>query len=104
MKEPFRTIYFTLIFKGHQVGKWSYGVKISNTQDAIYIGDDFNHCTVLKGVDGYHHTEGGHSTNGQHEGYTTIAKMIERVEYNPAFYTRTIGDALTWLENNKVSM
>lgn len=104
MNEPFRTIYFTLMLHNFQTGKWSYGVKISSSGDAIYIGDDANHCTILKGTPGYHHTESGYSANGQHDTYTTIREILERVEYNPGFYTNTIRDALTWLERNKASM
>lgn len=104
MNEPFRTIYFTLMLHNFQTGKWSYGVKISNSGDAIYIGDDANHCTILKGTPGYHHTESGYSANGQHDTYTTIREILDRVEYNPGFYTNTIRDALTWLERNKASM
>jgi hypothetical protein len=102
MKEPYRTLYFTLLSHNHPTGKWHYSVKLSGN-GAIYIGDDSNHCTVLEGHDGYHHTEGGDSANGQHEAYTTIESMLERAEYNPYFYPRNIVDALTWLRNNQVN-
>jgi hypothetical protein len=104
LKEPFRTIYFTLKLNNFQTGKWTYGVKIARTEDAIYIGDDSNHLTVLSGTPGYHHTEYGNCANGQHEDYTTIADMLERVRYNPGFYTNTIVDALEWLEKHKTHM
>jgi len=103
MKEPFRTIWFTLIQHNFPTGKWTYDVMISKTADAIYIGDDANHCTVLKGHAGYHHTEGG-TTGDQHDAYTTLESMIERAEYNPTFYTQKIVTALTWLKNNKSSI
>jgi hypothetical protein len=104
MKEPFRTIYLTLMLNNFPSGKWSHGVKISRTGDAIYIGDDHNHCTVLSGTAGYHHTEYGHSANGQHEAYTSLTDLLERVRYNREFYTNTILDALEWLEKNKTNM
>lgn len=102
MKEPYRTIYWTLVSHNQLSTSWNWGIKYSG-KGAIYIGDDANHCTVLEGTDGYHHTEGGQSHNGQHEAYTTLDSMIERAKYNPHFYPDKIVNALTWLNNNKVT-
>ncbi len=104
MKEPFRTLWWTLKQNRFPTGTWKYGVKLTNSEDAIYIGDDGNHCTVLFGTAGYHHTENGRSLNGQHEAYTTIESMLERAEYNPEFYSQTIIDALKWFKTNKSNM
>jgi hypothetical protein len=102
MKEPYRTIYWTLASNNHPVGQWKYDVKISG-KGAIYIGDDANHCTVLEGTDGYHHNEDGQSLNGQHEAYTTIDSILERANYNYYFYSDRIINALTWLKDNRVA-
>jgi hypothetical protein len=104
MKDPFRTVWWTLMQHGHVAGKWNWGVKLTENQEAVYIGDDANHITILKGTNGFHHTQNGVSSNGQHEGYTSIESILERVDYNPSHYNTQIRDALTWLKNNKSSM
>ncbi|WNG40170.1 hypothetical protein F0U61_45690 [Archangium violaceum] len=106
MQEPFRKIYLTLQAHNHPTGEWRYNVKIAASGDAIYIGDNSNHCTVLSYDSGFHHTEGGSSLNGQHRSYTTIERMLERAEYygNAPFYTDKIRNALRWLRDNQVPM
>ena len=94
MHEPFRTMYLCLMDKSFPVGKWHYSVKISSSQDAIYIGNDKFHYTVLSGVNGFHHTVNG-VNRGQVDA-TTFTELIKKCRWD---CTAEMLAALNWFQN-----
>ena len=76
------------------VGKSKYSVKITSGQDAIYIGNDDNHFTILKDTDGFHHTV-NQAGEGQ-QAATTIDDLITLCSQD---CTPEMMKALTWMRD-----
>ncbi|MCA9708200.1 MAG: hypothetical protein KDK70_20275 [Myxococcales bacterium] len=56
MKQPYYDMYMCLMKENWQDwGRWRYGVK-AKPGEAIYIGTDQDHITILANTNGYHRT------------------------------------------------
>ena len=73
MAEPYSSIYMALMAFNHPDRVWRYNVK--NNGEAIYVGNDHCHVTILAGQDGFHLTENGF--NYPHQGNITSIYGIE---------------------------
>ena len=96
MEEPFRSLYWILITQGfHLDGHWHFGVNA--TEERIMIGTDDHHFTVLRGVNGYHATVGGHHDGQRACDYETF--LNARWDVTPL-----IGAALDWFRDHPSPM
>jgi hypothetical protein len=73
---------------------WRYNVK--QRHEAIYIGNDEHHITVLRNVSGWHVTVGG-----QHSGQ--VAGRFEDLVGLRWDVTPEIGRALDWFRDNRAN-
>ena len=103
MREPFRTMYFSLMSNGWNAwGRWSYHVKAR--EEAIYIGDDDYHITVLRAHDVYHKTV-QRLGQGQRNS-TTVAAVIADLQSVGQRWDTTADmlSALEWFQNHPSQM
>ncbi|GLS24639.1 hypothetical protein [Marinibactrum halimedae] len=100
MNEPYKTLYMQLMKHNWQHwGRWKFGVKAIQGE-AIYIGDDDAHLTILSKVNGYHKTI-NKITGPQDLTATTLDAIIRKCEVGDAFdITPTINNTLQWFKNN----
>ena len=101
MKEPYATLWWSLMKANWQHwDKWKYGVK-AKQGEAIYIGDDDAHVTVLAGTDGYHKTI-NRITGTHDQTVTTLDGLIEKCTKGSTAWdiTPTILTALQWFKDN----
>ncbi len=107
MAEPFDSMkaYFEksglwLTLLGSAGKFYHHSVKLSKGYDAFYIGNDNAHITILKGSAGFHHTVAG-DTGPQHTSATTVADIIEHLDYNAGIYKEPwIRKALVYIKDN----
>ncbi|ABF90984.1 conserved hypothetical protein [Myxococcus xanthus DK 1622] len=95
MKEPFWTLYLTLTVHGHPPDIWYYNVKLRN--EAIYIGTNEHHITVLANHGGWHVT-----INQSHDGQ--VAGGFDDLVNLRWDVTPEIGRALEWIRHHRVNM
>ncbi|APR84040.1 Hypothetical protein A7982_09389 [Minicystis rosea] len=95
MEEPFRTLYWSLTLNGFPTNQWRYNVKLRD--EAIYIGDDQQHFTVLRDHPGWHVT-----INGSHSGQ--VQGSFHDLVHMNWDVTPGIGDALAWFRSNRTNM
>jgi hypothetical protein len=100
MNEPYRTLFMQLMKHNWPYwGRWRYGVK-DKQNEAIYLGDDNAHLTILCNTNGYHKTI-NRVTGPQDLTATTLDVIIRKCTAGAAFdITPTIKSALQWFKNN----
>jgi hypothetical protein len=113
MAEPFDSIKSYL--EKHHADTWAkiianrgvrnvYGIKLSRDGNAIYIGNDDEHITLLSYSEGMHHSYNdgqGHVTGVQRSSLVTIDDIIKHIKYNPKSYKNEyVLKTLEWLYNN----
>jgi len=102
MREPYRTLYSYLVAQNNwQQGVWRYDVKW--TGNALYIGTNDEHVTILQASTGFHHSfneQGRHITRQQHEA-ATISMIVNHIESNPrSYWEPRILQAMKYLETH----
>ena len=92
MAEPFNTIYLKLnkdqiwLQLLAEPNKNHYGVKLSKTHDAFYLGNDDEHITILKDTNGMHHTGKNVGYQQKHPSLTTLDSILDHIDINKEFY------------------
>ncbi|MEM7153355.1 MAG: hypothetical protein AAF799_10975 [Myxococcota bacterium] len=97
MQQPYYDMYMCLMENDWQYwGQWKYNVK-AKLNEAIYIGTNLDHITILAHTRGYHRTV-GRRTGRQ---VTAIMRVPELCyEVNRAGFSREITEALAWFHDH----
>jgi len=98
--QPYQDIWSCLYTRlGWNVpnGQWRFDVQVSRDGNAIYIGNNNSHFTILKGVGGYHFSINGN--NGGQQPANHIPDLLFACNKHEKCSTQ-IMDALHYLHNH----
>lgn len=92
MAEPFETIKAKLsktklwLKLLAEPNRNHYGVKLSGSRDAFYLGNDEEHITILQNTNGMHHTGSHLGYKQKHTSLTTLDSILDHIDHNKNFY------------------
>ena len=96
-ENPYQRMASCLVKYDQPPGIWQNSVKYS-WGNAIYVGNNQNHYTILPNTVGYHHTINGRHV-GQQTNATQIFDLVRNCSNDKQCSQRTLN-ALEWLERN----